>query len=189
MPGLSGIDACRRIVESVEGCRVIMLTSYAEDELLFAAIQLALPAYARRFSLRGQVRPQVERCAQGQLPVICYPRCWDSVAFYLGRDDVCTYSAEHRRELIAALAEQSRTLLFVKADHSLEEILRDLPGSLQFVPCGRQGPVRVGLIQPRPEAEPHLFAERMQERVPTDHTHTLQRHDMLEPRQRRQPLR
>src|SRR5512147_59803 len=39
MPGLSGIEACRQIVDSVEGCRVVMLTSYAEDELLFAAIQ------------------------------------------------------------------------------------------------------------------------------------------------------
>src|SRR6476469_2521460 len=39
MPGVSGIEACRQIVDSVEDCKVIMLTSYAEDELLFAAIQ------------------------------------------------------------------------------------------------------------------------------------------------------
>jgi two-component system, NarL family, response regulator DevR len=45
MPGLSGIDACRQIVQSVDGCRVIMLTSYAEDELLFSAIQAGASGY------------------------------------------------------------------------------------------------------------------------------------------------
>ena len=45
MPGLSGIEACRQIVEKVEGCRVIMLTSYAEDELLFAAIRAGASGY------------------------------------------------------------------------------------------------------------------------------------------------
>src|SRR4051812_26811688 len=39
MPGVSGIEACRQIIATVPGCRVIILTSYAEDELLFAAIQ------------------------------------------------------------------------------------------------------------------------------------------------------
>jgi len=44
MPGVSGIEACRQIVSTVPGCRVIILTSYAEDELLFAAIQAGLQA-------------------------------------------------------------------------------------------------------------------------------------------------
>lgn len=46
MPGISGIEACRQIVDSVPGCRVIMLTSYAEDELLFAAIRAGAVGYA-----------------------------------------------------------------------------------------------------------------------------------------------
>ena len=37
MPGLSGIEACRQIVETVPNCRVIMLTSYAEDCLLYTS--------------------------------------------------------------------------------------------------------------------------------------------------------
>lgn len=45
MPGLSGIDACRQIIENVEGCRVIILTSYAEDELLSAAIDAGASGY------------------------------------------------------------------------------------------------------------------------------------------------
>src|SRR5690554_7382945 len=45
MPGVSGIEACRQIVQTVEGCKVIMLTTYAEDELLFAAIQSGASGY------------------------------------------------------------------------------------------------------------------------------------------------
>jgi two-component system response regulator DevR len=45
MPGLSGIDACRQIVEGVPGCKVIILTSYAEEELLSAAIDAGASGY------------------------------------------------------------------------------------------------------------------------------------------------
>jgi len=31
MPGISGIEACRQIVATVPDCRVIVLTTYAED--------------------------------------------------------------------------------------------------------------------------------------------------------------
>lgn len=45
MPGLSGVDACKQIIEQVPGTRVVMLTSYAEDELLFAAIRAGASGY------------------------------------------------------------------------------------------------------------------------------------------------
>ncbi|MCC7451438.1 MAG: response regulator transcription factor [Anaerolineae bacterium] len=45
MPGLSGVDACRRIVQQLPDTRVIMLTSFAEDELLFAAIRAGASGY------------------------------------------------------------------------------------------------------------------------------------------------
>ena len=45
MPGISGIEACRKIVETVPGCKVIMLTSYAEDEMLFSAIRAGASGY------------------------------------------------------------------------------------------------------------------------------------------------
>jgi two-component system response regulator DevR len=45
MPGLSGIDACRKITKQLPDTRVILLTSYAEDELLFAAIRAGAVGY------------------------------------------------------------------------------------------------------------------------------------------------
>ncbi|MCX7854663.1 MAG: response regulator transcription factor, partial [Anaerolineae bacterium] len=45
LPGRSGIDACRDIVSQLPETRVIMLTSYAEDELLFDAIEAGACGY------------------------------------------------------------------------------------------------------------------------------------------------
>ncbi|MFQ6101915.1 MAG: response regulator [Anaerolineae bacterium] len=45
LPGGSGIDACRKIVEQTPETKVIMLTSYAEDEMLFDAISAGACGY------------------------------------------------------------------------------------------------------------------------------------------------
>jgi hypothetical protein len=115
--------------------------------LLLAAVHQVLPGYARRFSMRGQVRPHAELCA-ASLPVACYPRRWDSVSFYLRRDDVGVWTAGQRRELVARLR-KGPALLFVKSGRHLEEFLRDLPPSLEFVPRGRRGNATVGVVRAR----------------------------------------
>jgi len=45
MPGMLGVEACQKIVQQLPNTRVIMLTSYAEDELLFAAIRAGASGY------------------------------------------------------------------------------------------------------------------------------------------------
>src|SRR5690606_2027554 len=66
MPGLSGIEACRQIVEAVPSCRVIMLTSYAEDELLFAAIQAGASGYVLKRIGDNELVHAVERVSRGE---------------------------------------------------------------------------------------------------------------------------
>lgn len=66
MPGLSGIEACRQIVEKVEGCRVVMLTSYAEDELLLAAIDAGASGYVLKRIGSSELLKAVERVSQGE---------------------------------------------------------------------------------------------------------------------------
>lgn len=66
MPGLSGIEACRQIVETVPTCRVIMLTSYAEDELLFAAIQAGASGYVLKRIGDNELVHAVERISRGE---------------------------------------------------------------------------------------------------------------------------
>jgi len=45
LPGPSGIEACEEITKSFPDTRVIMLTSYAEDEMLFSAIRAGASGY------------------------------------------------------------------------------------------------------------------------------------------------
>jgi len=45
LPGTSGIEACEEITQNYPETRVIMLTSYAEDEMLFSAIRAGASGY------------------------------------------------------------------------------------------------------------------------------------------------
>ncbi|MCC6148494.1 MAG: response regulator transcription factor [Anaerolineaceae bacterium] len=45
LPGTSGIEACEEIIKNYPGTRVVMLTSYAEDEILFSAIRAGASGY------------------------------------------------------------------------------------------------------------------------------------------------
>ncbi len=45
LPGMSGIEACEEITQKNKDVKVVMLTSYAEDELLFAAIRAGASGY------------------------------------------------------------------------------------------------------------------------------------------------
>jgi DNA-binding NarL/FixJ family response regulator len=45
LPGTSGIEACEEIVQRFPETKVIMLTSYAEDEMLFSAIRAGASGY------------------------------------------------------------------------------------------------------------------------------------------------
>ncbi|MBZ0285277.1 MAG: response regulator transcription factor [Anaerolineae bacterium] len=66
MPGVSGIEACRQIIEGVPGCKVIMLTSYAEDELLFAAIQAGASGYVLKRIGDNDLILAVDRVSRGE---------------------------------------------------------------------------------------------------------------------------
>jgi len=45
MPGKNGIDACREIKQKLPNVHVLMLTSFAEDEMLFEAIEAGAVGY------------------------------------------------------------------------------------------------------------------------------------------------
>ena len=45
LPGTSGIEACEEVIRQHPETRVVMLTSYAEDEMLFSAIRAGASGY------------------------------------------------------------------------------------------------------------------------------------------------
>jgi dolichol-phosphate mannosyltransferase len=128
--------------------------------VLLAGVHLALPGYARRFSIRGQARPLAELTRDPGVAVVSFPRAWDSVSFYLQRSDIRAYGSGERGKLLAELVSRPQTLAFIKGDRSLDDLLHSLPVSIEFVPSGRQGYVRVGWLRRRPEVPSTFFAGR-----------------------------
>jgi len=64
--GTSGIDACREITSRQPNTKVIMLTSYAEDEMLFAAIRAGAAGYVLKQGGGQDVVRAIEMAGEGK---------------------------------------------------------------------------------------------------------------------------
>jgi DNA-binding NarL/FixJ family response regulator len=62
----SGIDACREIMAQLPATKVIMLTSYAEDDVLFAAIEAGAAGYVLKQAGGQDVVHALQAVAEGQ---------------------------------------------------------------------------------------------------------------------------
>jgi two-component system, NarL family, response regulator DevR len=109
MPGLSGIDACRKIIETVDGCRVVMLTSYAEDELLLAAIDAGASGYVLKRIGSDELVRAVERVSEGSgtLDPVMTQAVFERVRAANKAEDASAFSDLTQQELavLALLAE------------------------------------------------------------------------------------
>jgi two-component system, NarL family, response regulator DevR len=66
MPGRSGIEACRDIRAAREETRVLMLTSFADDEALFTAIMAGASGYVLKNVRGNDLVDGIHRVAHGQ---------------------------------------------------------------------------------------------------------------------------
>ncbi len=115
------------------------------------------PAYNRQYSLRDCLHDAPQTAS---LPVICYPQRWDSVSFYLPRADVHVYGLDQRAQLIQDVRSRPGTLLLVKSGPLLNDLLQDLPGTVEFVRHGRHGAVTAGWVRSRTAPADDMLAEK-----------------------------
>lgn len=66
LPGVSGIEACEEIIRDHPDTRVVMLTSYAEDEMLFSAIRAGASGYVLKQIGGGDLIRALESVARGE---------------------------------------------------------------------------------------------------------------------------
>lgn len=66
LAGGSGIEACQQIKDNVPNAQVIMLTSFAEDELLFAAIRAGATGYLLKQIAASDLIRAIEMAARGE---------------------------------------------------------------------------------------------------------------------------
>lgn len=66
LPGTSGIEACEQIVDQFPNTKVIMLTSYAEDEMLFSAIRAGASGYVLKQIASEELVKAIEAVGRGE---------------------------------------------------------------------------------------------------------------------------
>jgi hypothetical protein len=101
--------------------------------LLFLLHNLALPWYANYRAPLGRLAELQRYCDERQAPILCYPRNCDSVAFYVGRDDLRSYRSKQVNLLVQCLQQQPRTILLLTHRHSLPALRYALTPDLQIV--------------------------------------------------------
>ena len=109
MTGSSGIDACREITTNQPEVKVIMLTSYADDEMLFAAIRAGAAGYVLKQAGGQDVIRALEAVAQGHslLDPALTERVFNEVRRSARAQDVSSF---------ASLTEQERRVLLLVAE-------------------------------------------------------------------------
>jgi hypothetical protein len=95
--------------------------------LLAAAHHVVMPAYAAYRSPLGRTDDLTRLCTDPATPVVCYPRNCDSVAFFLGRDDLRSYRSKEIEDLRTLVRERPRTVILCTHRHSLRGLQQLLP--------------------------------------------------------------
>jgi hypothetical protein len=101
--------------------------------ILFVGHNIALPWYAGYRAPSGRLAELGNYFTDRQIPVVCYPRSCDSVAFYVGRDDLSNYRSKQTHLLVYFLLRQPRTVVLLTHRHSLEGLRHALPPELRVV--------------------------------------------------------
>jgi 4-amino-4-deoxy-L-arabinose transferase-like glycosyltransferase len=99
---------------------------------------LVLPWYAAYRSPLGKPEEVARYCADPATTVVCHPRPCDSLAFYLGRDDLHHYRSKEILDLVQFLREHPRTVVLFTHRHSLKGFCEALPPDLHVVEQSRQ---------------------------------------------------
>lgn len=100
--------------------------------LLAGSHYFVIPLYARQRSPIDRLEELRATCAP-DVPVVCFPRNVDSVAFYLGRSDFRTYRSKQIGELVEALEQEPRTVILFGHRNSPETLTLHLPPQLRMV--------------------------------------------------------
>jgi hypothetical protein len=107
-----------------------------------------LPRYHERFGLRRQVEQSAEYEQEERLPIMSYPKRWDSISFYAQRSDVESYTRAEIARLVHDLATHEKALVFIHHDRALADLFKALPQGMEITMQKQSGTsVVVGLVR------------------------------------------
>lgn len=112
LPGTSGIDACKEITERWPDVRVVILTSYAEDEMLFSAIKAGASGYVlKQIGAEGLITA-IEAACRGEalLDPALTQRVFQEVRRAVKEEESAAFSSLSQQEKhVMALVSEGKT--------------------------------------------------------------------------------
>lgn len=112
LPGKSGIDACEEIKNKYPDIQVIMLTSYAEDEMLFSAIKAGASGYVlKQINSEGLIQ-SLEAVARGDgsLDPAVTQRVFQEVRKAVREEEAASFSSLSQQErMVLKLVSEGNT--------------------------------------------------------------------------------
>lgn len=124
LPGKSGTEATREIVERLPNTKVIMLTSYAEDDILFDAIAAGASGYVLKQIGSGELVRALETIGRGEslLDPAVTKKVFDRVREATRLAATAVFAALTNQELkILALVAEGKTNKNIAAEVFLSE--------------------------------------------------------------------
>jgi 4-amino-4-deoxy-L-arabinose transferase-like glycosyltransferase len=104
----------------------------AMASVLLVGHYYAIPWYATQRSPMADREVVEKYCGDREATVICFPRNCDSVAFYLGRDDLRNVRTKASQTLVEDLLQRPRTVVLFTHRHSLATFKEVLPPQLKI---------------------------------------------------------
>jgi DNA-binding NarL/FixJ family response regulator len=110
MPGLNGIEATRRILETGEGVHVLVMTMHEDDEAVFAALRAGAHGYQLKGAVQAETLRAIRAVANGE--AILGPTIAERLQRYLGTPsaadptDAFPHLTEREIDVLQLLAER-----------------------------------------------------------------------------------
>ena len=105
----SGIDACGRIIKELPDTKIIMLTSFAEDELLFAAIRAGAIGYVLKQAGSNDLMRAIDNAARGDgsLDPSVTQRVLDEVRRSIDKTEASAFAdlTDQEKQVLSLIAE------------------------------------------------------------------------------------
>jgi DNA-binding NarL/FixJ family response regulator len=109
LPDGSGVEACRDIRSELPETKLIMLTSYADDEAIVASIMAGASAYLLKQTRGQQLADAVEAVARGESLL-------DQKVIQRVMDQMRTLASQPRNDKYAGLTDQEQKILRLIAE-------------------------------------------------------------------------
>lgn len=116
---------------------------------ILLAHYLLVPWYAEQRSPMNDPEQIRQLCADPAVPILCYPRNADSLAFYLGREDLRCFRSKATADLLQFLQTQRKTVILFGHRHSMPQLAKLLPNHLELRPQSWRHDIDLGAYMRR----------------------------------------